>query len=88
MVTKHGFPPDSAENLKINTFFDELFDASTYLLVAIGLALLRQAARRASVVVGSLLVGFGCFDFVEGIIDQHLLKLHHGNETVSPEQRI
>ena len=33
-----------------------------------------------------MLTGFGIFNLVEGIIDHHLLGLHHVNETVPPEQ--
>jgi Predicted membrane protein (DUF2243) len=36
--------------------------------------------------VGTLLAGFGLFHLVDGIIDPHLLGLHHGNETVPPAQ--
>jgi uncharacterized membrane protein len=35
---------------------------------------------------GALLIGFGMFNLVEGIIDHHLLGIHHVNETVPPEQ--
>lgn len=94
MVTSHGFPPDSVENLKINTFFDGLFHASTYIFVVTGLVLFWRVAHRAhlwwsgKLLVGSLLTGFGCFNVVEGIIDHHLFKLHHVNETAPPEQWI
>ena len=27
--------------------------------------------------VGSILIGFGSFNLVEGIIDHHLLQIHH-----------
>jgi uncharacterized membrane protein len=29
-----------------------------------------------------MLIGFGLFNLVEGIIDHHLLGIHHVNETV------
>ena len=32
--------------------------------------------------VGAILMGFGGFNLVEGIVDHHLLGLHHVNETV------
>ena len=37
---------------------------------------------------GTLLMGFGLFNLVEGVIDHHLLGLHHVNETAPPEQWI
>ena len=33
-----------------------------------------------------MLIGFGAFNVVEGVIDHHLLGLHHVNETVPRDQ--
>jgi len=35
-----------------------------------------------------LLIGFGLFNLVEGIVDHQLLGIHHANETVPREQWI
>lgn len=35
-----------------------------------------------------MLIGFGAFNVVEGIVDHHLLGLHNVNETVPREQRV
>jgi uncharacterized membrane protein len=35
-----------------------------------------------------MLMGWGIFNLVEGIIDHHLLGIHHVNETVPREQWI
>ncbi len=94
MATSAGYPPDSVANLQMNVFFDGLFHATTYIFVAIGLAILWRAARRphapwsGKMLAGSILMGFGIFNLVEGIINHHLLGLHHVNETVPPEQWI
>lgn len=94
MVSSAGYPPDSVDNLKINTFFDGLFHATTYVFVVIGLLLFWRAAHRfrlwwsGKMLVGSLFIGFGLFNVVEGIVNHHLLKLHHVNETVPHEQWI
>ena len=37
---------------------------------------------------GAMLVGFGAFNLVEGIIDHQILGIHHVNETVPREQWI
>jgi hypothetical protein len=42
----------------------------------------------SKLLVGSILMGFGIFNLVEGIIDHHLLGIHHVNETVPREQWI
>lgn len=94
MVTSAGFPPDTVENLKINTLWDGLFHLSTYIFVALGLIVLWRAAHQrhvhwsGKVLVGTILLGFGVFNVVEGIVDHHILGIHHVNETVPPEQWI
>ena len=40
MLTSAGFPPDTVENLEINTFWDGLFHVSTYIFVVLGLTML------------------------------------------------
>jgi hypothetical protein len=35
-----------------------------------------------------MLIGFGAFNIVEGLVDHHLLGIHHVNETVPREQWI
>ena len=94
LVTSAGYPPDSVENLKVNTFWDGLFHALTYLFVAAGLAVLWRASRRthlrwsSKLLAGTLLMGFGAFNLVEGIVDHQILGLHHVNETAPREQWI
>jgi uncharacterized membrane protein len=34
---------------------------------------------------GTMLIGFGIFNLVEGLVDHHLLGLHHVNETAPRE---
>jgi uncharacterized membrane protein len=89
MLTDAGYPATSVEN-----FWDGLFHATTYLFVATGLLVLWRASRRRHVrwatklLAGTLLIGFGLFNLVEGIVDHHLLGIHHVNETVPSEQWI
>jgi uncharacterized membrane protein len=94
LVTSAGYPPDSVENLKLNTFWDGVFHSATYVLVLLGLAVLWRASRRQPLawsgrrLIGSMLMGFGIFNLVEGVIDHQILGLHHVNETVPREQWI
>ena len=94
MLTSAGYPPNSLDNLKFNVLWDGLFHASTYIFVATGLFLLWRAASRTHVrwsgkmLLGSQLIGFGAFNVIEGLIDHHLLGIHHVNETVPVEQWI
>ena len=86
------YPPDTVANLRINTLGDGLFHASTYLFVLIGLVLLWRQAGRAHIrwanklLIGALLIGFGTFNVVEGLIDHQILGVHHVNETVPRTQ--
>ena len=76
-------PPTSVANLEINMFWDGVFHAFTWLSTAVGIALLFRAARRAEVpwsgrtLVGAMLAGWGTFNLVEGVIDHHVLHVHH-----------
>lgn len=94
ILTSAGYPADSLSNLTINTLWDGLFHSVTYMFVAIGLALLWRAARRThlrwsgKLLVGTFLMGWGSFNVVEGVIDHHILGIHHVNETVPRGQWI
>jgi uncharacterized membrane protein len=76
-------PPDTLVRAKVNMYWDGLFHAAVWVLTAIGLAMLWAATGRADVphsgrtLVGGLLLGWGLFNVVEGIIDHELLGLHH-----------
>ena len=94
MLTSAGYPVDSVKNMKINTLWDGIFHASTYIFVVMGLVLLWRTAHRShlwwsgKLLAGTGLMGFGIFNLVEGIIDHHILGIHHVNETVPPSQWI
>jgi uncharacterized membrane protein len=82
MLSSRIVPTDLA-TMKYNMVWDGLFHAFTWIVTAIGLALLWKAGKRASVpwstrtFVGSLAFGWGLFNFVEGIIDHQVLGVHH-----------
>jgi uncharacterized membrane protein len=74
---------DNVVGLEVNMFWDGLFHALTWTMTALGIALLWRAASRGrgfpplGVFAGPLLLGWGAFNLVEGIIDHHLLGVHH-----------
>jgi uncharacterized membrane protein len=76
-------PPDTLVRAKINMYWDGLFHAAVWVLTVVGLAMLWAAAGRPDVphsgrtLVGGLLLGWGLFNVVEGIIDHEILGLHH-----------
>jgi uncharacterized membrane protein len=83
------YPVTSMENLELNTFWDGIFHSSTYLLVVAGLFILWRSSQRqhlywsSKLLAGSLLVGFGAFNVIEGLVDHQLLGMHHVNETAA-----
>ncbi len=74
----------TVEGLETNTLWDGLFHVGTYVFVLAGLiGLWRRwpqgyAARPpGTLLFGSLLAGWGLFNLVEGVVDHHILAIHH-----------
>lgn len=79
-----AYPPDTVHGLQINTVWDGVFHTFTWLSVLLGLGLLysRLTHSRARVwtsraLWGWVLVGWGVFNLVEGVLDHHILAIHH-----------
>ena len=92
MLTSEGeYPATTVAGLETNTLADGLFHASTWVAVAAGLYVLwhRTGEWRWAVngraLLGWMLVGWGVFNLVEGVVDHHVVGIHHvrtgGNET-------
>lgn len=77
------WPTTTLRNLEINVIADGLFHAATWVAVVAGLALLWRAARGSATrftpraLIGWMLAGWGIFNVVEGLIDHHILGIHH-----------
>jgi uncharacterized membrane protein len=75
--------PADVVSVKINMFWDGLFHAFTWTVTAAGIGLLWRASRLADalwsgrVLFGGMLMGWGLFNFAEGLIDHQLLGVHH-----------
>jgi uncharacterized membrane protein len=85
MLTSAGYPADSVQNLEVNTLWDGLFHSTTYIFVLLGLIILWRTAHRTHVrwssrlLWGTMLIGFGLFNLIEGIIDHQLLGIGQRN---------
>lgn len=83
------YPPTTREALELNTLWDGIFHSATYVFVVLGLFLLWRRAHRGLLrwsgrwMLGAVLLGFGLFNTVEGLIDHQILGVHHVNETVA-----
>jgi uncharacterized membrane protein len=88
------YPATTLENLELNTLMDGFFHAATYIFTVVGLLKLWRAVRQTNLrpstgmMIGAMLMGWGLFNSLEGIVDHHLLDIHHVNETVPREQWI
>lgn len=75
--------PDTVVNAEINMFWDGLFHAFTWIVTAWGIALLWKVAKGnespliTKFLVGSIAFGWGLFNIIEGVIDHHILQVHH-----------
>lgn len=76
-------PTDTLVGAKVNMVWDGLFHAVVWVATVIGIAMLWRAVKRSDVLLsgrafrGSALLGFGLFNLIEGIIDHHILNIHH-----------
>lgn len=78
------YPTTSVHGLEMNTVWDGLFHTFTWLSVLAGLWLLygrvthaRGSAWTSQALWGRILFGWGLFNVVEGLLDHHILGIHH-----------
>ena len=75
--------PTSIADLQRKNVADGYFHLGTYLLTVAGCVALFRAARRPDalwsgrVFAGAMLGGWGLFNLAEGLIDHHILRIHH-----------
>lgn len=76
-------PTFTIPNIDLNMVWDGLFHVFDLIMTATGVILLWRAGGRDDVAwsshtfFGSMLIGAGLFDVVEGIIDHQILGIHH-----------
>jgi uncharacterized membrane protein len=78
------YPADTVSGLRMNTVWDGIFHAVNWVSVLIGLALLysrvthsRGRVWASRMLWGWILAGWGIFNLFEGILDHHILGIHH-----------
>jgi uncharacterized membrane protein len=87
-VLSREHPMTTVAGLEVNTFWDGLFHVFSWIAVAVGVGLLWSARRRSNrlggrALTGLVLAGWGLFDLVEGLLDHHLLQIHHVRDDVA-----
>jgi uncharacterized membrane protein len=79
-------PPITLIAKSVNMFWDGVFHAVCLIVVLVGILLLwklqhrNDVDRSGNLLSGGMILGWGLFNIVEGIIDHHLLKLHNVRE--------
>ena len=84
MVSDTGdHPVDTVAGLKANTLADGYFHLGTWVLVALGMLLMLRSWQQGRLApnfpfqAGLLLMGWGIFNIVEGLINHQILGIHH-----------
>jgi uncharacterized membrane protein len=80
-LVSNYLPITAIVNVKVNMFWDGVFEFFTLVILLIGLLFLwrvrgGQKNLSGKVFTGWLFVGFGLFNFLEGALDHELLRLH------------
>lgn len=76
-------PPTTMGGMRQNMVWDGEFHAAVWGITLVGIYMLLADARRGALLpsprafTGQLLLGWGIFNVVEGIVDHHILNLHH-----------
>lgn len=82
-MLSNWIPPTTMEAMRVNMLWDGIFHAFVWLVTLIGIFLLWRAASQREGVpalpafIGQLLLGWGGFNLVEGIIDHQILGIHY-----------
>jgi uncharacterized membrane protein len=84
MLSSTGIhPATTVAGLEVNTLWDGLFHMTTYILVVVAVFMLWERARAGGTawswrsILGWSFAGWGLFNVVEGIVDHHILQIHH-----------
>ena len=83
-------PPTTLDAMHANTYWDGVFHAVAWIVVVLGVALLWRAARAGGTLpstrafLGNVFLGAGAFNLAEGLLDHHVLRLHHVRDVADP----
>ncbi len=92
-TTSHKIIPNTMESLQLNIAYDGLFLAFSLIITISGIILLWHASSsndKNSILsnkwlfVGLIFIGLGGFNTVEGIVNHHMLEMHHVIDVADP----
>ena len=82
--------PNTIDTIRLNVLWDGLFLAIALVVTIVGVSLLWSAAHKKETFptglefIGLVLFTFGLFNIIEGIINHHILSLHHVKDDPNP----
>lgn len=82
-MVSNWIPPTTMEAMSFNMMWDGIFHAFVWVVTLVGILMLWSAAYRRDAIpslqsfVGQLVLGWGLFNLVEGIIDHQILAVHY-----------
>jgi uncharacterized membrane protein len=89
MLTAEGCCPSSTVlGLEDNTMADGFFHVATWIALMAGTIIAMRAWQRGELAppwrtyFGGMLIGWGAFNLIEGLIDHHLLGVHHVRDDI------
>ena len=83
-------PPTSMDAMRQNMIWDGEFHAAVWIISLVGIYLLLHDALHGVVLpstrafTGQILLGWGIFNLVEGIVDHQILGIHHVHDLPAP----
>ncbi len=89
-MLSNATPPNSADAIRLNVWADGLFHAGAAVATLLGVLTLWLRAKRRLLLpshrefFGSLVLGWGVFNTLEGVVNHHLLRLHNMREVADP----
>jgi uncharacterized membrane protein len=92
-MLSNRIPPTTLIAKSLNMFWDGIFHLFTLAVTFIGILMLYQLIKRKEHLVcnclfgGGLLLGWGIFNLVEGLLNHHIFQLHHVKE-FSPDYHL
>ena len=89
MLTAEGCCPSSTVlGLEDNTLADGFFHVATWIALMVGTIIAMRAWQRGELALpwrtyfGGMLIGWGAFNLIEGLVDHHLLGVHHVRDDI------
>jgi uncharacterized membrane protein len=82
------YPTTTIDGLEANTLADGVFHAATWVVVAIGIWIMWRRtsdwrwATNGRALSGWIVVGWGLFNVVEGVVDHQILGIHHVRDDI------